>query len=134
MSFSWRDIFPPNCYICDYMYLFVNIQELSSKSKFNRHVETIAHKCKSFLGIMKRWCEEFDNPYIANQLYMAWTMLEYASVILAPRFMCHIDAIESVRGIYLCALWVMWSMQLINIPTLENAREFLFLYGYLWLN
>jgi len=51
------------------------------------------------IGFIKRWSNEFDDPYTTNLLFTSHVLpnLEYCSSVWSPQYQVHIDRIESVQ-------------------------------------
>lgn len=73
------------------------------KLSFSLHIESIHSKAKSRLGMIKRWSKEFNDWFITKCLFVSLvrSILEFASVVWSPSYMCHKNKIESVQKQFL---------------------------------
>jgi len=57
----------------------------------------------SVLGFIKRWSNEFDDPYTTKLLFTSLlrSNLKYCSSVWSPQYQVHIDRIDSVQKPFL---------------------------------
>lgn len=110
---------------------------LNSRFSFEDHIDSIVNKANATLGFVKRWCKEFNDPYISRLLYCTFVrpILEYASPVWSPIQGCHINRIEAVQRKFLrfalrglpwvdsfCLPPYLDRLQLISLESLEARR------------
>jgi len=113
---------------------------LDPKLKFDCHIMSTVNKAISVLGFIKRWSNEFYDPYTTKLLFTSLVrpILEYCSLVWSPQYQVHIDRIESVQKKFV--LFVLRSLNwdqnvrlpsyqsillLLSLPTLVNRRTML---------
>lgn len=111
---------------------------LDSKLTFVEHYNSIINKANSMLGFIKRFSNNFQDPYTIKLLYTTYVrpILEYCHLVWNPYHVVHEERIESVQKQFL--LYALrkfnWTVQplpsyearcmLINLETLKQRREF----------
>lgn len=75
----------------------------NTKLSFNDHVDNCVCKALSMLGFIKRFGQDFYDPYTLKTLYCSYvrSQLEYASVIWSPYYKNASERIESVQKKFL---------------------------------
>jgi len=95
----------------NYLYTFNNLTieecsticdlgiRLDSKLSFNTHYDFIVSKAMKMLGFIKRFGQEFKDPYVFKTLYMTHvrSILEFATPVWSPFYQLHIDRIERIQ-------------------------------------
>lgn len=111
---------------------------LDSKLTFVEHYNSIINKANSMLGFIKRFSNNFQDPYTIKLLYTTYVkpILEYCHLVWNPYHVVHEERIESVQKQFLLyALrklnWTVLPLpsyearcMLINLETLKQRREF----------
>ena len=113
---------------------------MDPKLRFNLHINSILSKAYRTLGFIKRWAKEFRDPYITKLLFTSLVrpILEYASIVWNPSYLCDINRIESVQKQFLlfCLRHLGWGsdvrlppyesrLKLIRLPTMQIRRKML---------
>lgn len=72
---------------------------LDEKLTFKRHMDRVISKCRSTLGLVKRFTKEFEDVTVARTLYcsLVRTIVEYAAPAWTPYHTTHIARIESIQ-------------------------------------
>ena len=72
---------------------------LDVKLTFRRHMDRVISKCRSTLGLMKRFSKEFGGMNVAQTLYCSLVrpVAEYTAPVWTPYQSTHIDRIESIQ-------------------------------------
>lgn len=127
-----------NSTVIERVYQFKDLGVLfDPKLSFSLHIESIHSKAMSRLGMIKRWSKEFNDFFITKCLFVSLvrSILEFASSVWSPSYMCHKTKIESVQKQFL--LFVLnhlnWNdrfhlppyrhrLLLIDMNTLEDRR------------
>ena len=67
---------------------------------FNLHVDSIALKSSRLLGFIKRNTKHINDTKALSCLYncLVRSILEYCSIIWAPRYACHVNRLEKVQN------------------------------------
>lgn len=76
---------------------------LDEKMNFKNHMNFIINKAKSILAWVKRYSYEFDDPWVIKRIYETFVLpiIEYASQVWSPKFVCDIKKIESIQKQFL---------------------------------
>lgn len=81
---------------------------LDESLSFDRHIDYTVGRCRSLLGMIKRFAKEFNDPYITKLLYISLvrSVIEYAAPVWSPHSvdgdrMGHRDKIESIQKQFL---------------------------------
>ena len=70
---------------------------LDTKSDFRRHIDRVIARCRSTLGLVKRFAKEFGDLEVAKALYRALRLVR-AGQSKAPRFVC-VATVQATPGI-----------------------------------
>jgi hypothetical protein len=72
---------------------------LDDKLTLNVHIDHIVSKAMRSLGFIKRFGQEFKDPFILRVLYCTYvrSILEFASSVWSPYYQCHNLRIEKVQ-------------------------------------
>uniref|UniRef100_A0A0A9YEP3 RNA-directed DNA polymerase from mobile element jockey n=1 Tax=Lygus hesperus TaxID=30085 RepID=A0A0A9YEP3_LYGHE len=76
---------------------------LDEKLSFSFHMDLVSSRAMRALGYLKRHTRDFSNIQALVLLYEALVLpiLEYASVVWAPHYSCHIAQLERVQHKFL---------------------------------
>ena len=72
---------------------------LDRRLDFRHHIDCVIARCRSTLGLVKRFAKEFNDPTVTRTLYCSLVrpIAEYASSVWAPYHATHIARLESVQ-------------------------------------
>ena len=72
---------------------------LDPKLDFRRHIDRVVARCRSTLGLVKRFAKDFADLDVARTLYCSLVrpIAEYASPVWSPFYESHIARLESVQ-------------------------------------
>lgn len=113
---------------------------LDKKLDFRFHIDFIVKKANKLLGLIKRQCKEFTDPYALKVLFVSFVrpILEYSSQLWSPHYDVHVNRLESVQKKFLshALRHLNWTnindlpryeyrLKLIDLPMLCCRRKFL---------
>ncbi|XP_053698784.1 uncharacterized protein LOC128745729 [Sabethes cyaneus] len=72
---------------------------MDKKLSFNAHIDGVISKAFSMFGVVKRYANDFDDPYTIVTLYTALvrSSVEYAGIVWTPQYTIHKQRLERVQ-------------------------------------
>jgi hypothetical protein len=104
---------------------------LDSKLDYWHHIDRTTAKCRSVLGLVKRFAREFDDLLVTRTLFTSLVLpnLDYGSPVWSPFLLTQIASLESIQKQFLIfVLGRRWTADSYVLPPYEDRLEMMGLY------